>query len=345
MKRGIVLINLGSPDSTSVGDVRKYLNEFLMDKRVIDIPYLGRLMLVRGMIVPFRAPKSAHAYQSIWTDKGSPLIVLTQELEAALQAETEYPVTIAMRYGRFPPREAFDELLRREPGLEEVLLVPLYPHFAMSSYETAVQYAREQYAQGGYKFRLTVVPPYYDEPNYLDALAGTIRPWLQEPFDHVLFSFHGVPERHIYKGDPTGQHCLRSPDCCSANSVAHRTCYPHHCLVTMKAVAARLGLGAGQFSFSFQSRLGREEWVKPYTAQRLADMPGEGIKKLLVVCPAFISDCLETLEEISVEGRDIFLGAGGESFHQIPCLNVDPAWVKVLKGYAEKAYAESEIPA
>lgn len=333
MKRGIVLMNLGSPDSTSVSDVRRYLNEFLMDKRVIDMPWLSRLLLVRGIIVPFRAPKSAAAYRSIWTDEGSPLIVLTRQLEAAVQEGMHDPVTIAMRYGNPSPRQAYEELLRREPSLEEVLVIPLYPHFAMSSYETAAEYAKEQYAEGGYGFRLRVLRPYYNDPAYINALAASIRPYLNSDHDHILFSYHGVPERHITQNDPAGTHHLLSPDTCCQLPGIQATCYRYQCLHTTKQVAEELQLAPGRFSISFQSRLGREEWLKPYTAVRLAQMPAEGIKKLLVVCPAFVSDCLETLEEIAVEGREIFLHAGGEAFTAIPCLNTHPKWVEALRGY------------
>ncbi|HOA38485.1 MAG TPA: ferrochelatase [Flavihumibacter sp.] len=334
MKRGIVLMNLGSPDSTSVKDVRKYLNEFLMDKRVIDIPWLSRLLLVRGIIVPFRAPKSANAYKSIWTAEGSPLIVLTRQLEAALQASMDYPVTIAMRYGTPSPKQAYEELLRREPGVEEVLVIPLYPHYAMSSYETAAEYAKEQYDEGQYPFRLRILPAYYNEPAYLDALADSFRPYLTGDHDHLLFSYHGVPERHILKKDPDGTHNLQLADACCATESDQATCYRYQCIYTTQEVAKRLGLKPGSFSMSFQSRLGREEWLKPYTAKRLEEMPGEGIKKLLVACPAFVSDCLETLEEIAVEGKESFLHAGGESFTMIPCLNVQPPWVETLRAYS-----------
>lgn len=333
MKRGIVLMNLGSPDSTSVKDVRKYLNEFLMDKRVIDMAWLSRLLLVRGIIVPLRAPRSAKAYASIWTKEGSPLIVISKQLELALQALVEEPVTIAMRYGDPSPRQAYDELLRREPGLDEVLLVPLYPHYAMSSYETAVAYAKEQHEEGGYRFRLSVLPPYYNEPSYLDALSASIEPYLAREYDQIIFSFHGIPERHVKLADPTGHHCLSSADCCSIESPAHATCYRHQCIITMQEVAARLKIPAGKFSFAFQSRLGRDEWLKPYTVKRLAALPAEGVEKLLVVCPAFVSDCLETLEEMAEEGKEVFLHAGGKEFTLIPCMNIHPKWIAVLKGY------------
>lgn len=324
-------MNLGSPDSTSVKDVRRYLDEFLMDERVIDIPYLARLLLVKGIIVPFRAPKSAKAYQSVWTDEGSPLITITRHLQEALQQQVSAPVVMAMRYGNPTPAAAFDELLRREPGLEEVVVVPMYPHYAMSSYETAVEYAKLVHQRGKYAFKLNIIPPFYQEPDYLEALATSITPYLQQDYDHIIFSYHGVPERHIHKGDITGNHCLKVENCCAVDSPAHEFCYRHQCLVTTQKVTAQLGIPASKYSFSFQSRLGRDEWLKPYTAKRLEQLPGEGIKKLLVVCPAFVSDCLETLEEMAEEGKEIFLHAGGESFELIPCMNVHPRWVETLK--------------
>ncbi|MBZ5858585.1 ferrochelatase [Flavihumibacter profundi] len=340
MKRGIVLMNLGSPDSTSVKDVRKYLAEFLMDERVIDMSYIARLLLVRGIIVPFRAPKSAKAYKSIWTKEGSPLIVITRHLQEALQAQVSAPVVIAMRYGSPSPKEAFDELMRRDPEIEEVIAVPMYPHYAMSSYETAVEYANEVHAKGKYPFKLEMVPPFYQQPDYLDALAESMAPYLQQDYDHIVFSYHGIPERHVQKTDITGSHCLKVENCCSVDSAAHATCYKHQCLVTMKKIAGRLNIPESKYSFSFQSRLGRDEWLKPYTVKRLEEMPNEGIKKLLVVCPAFVSDCLETLEEMAVEGKEVFLHAGGEEFTLIPCMNVHPKWVETLKKWTEVVNGE-----
>ena len=323
-------MNLGSPDSTRVPDVRRYLNEFLMDERVIDKPWLLRALLVRGIIVPFRAPKSAEAYKSIWTAEGSPLIVISNQLRAALEKEIGEPVAIAMRYGNPSPKAAFDGLIEKYPDLEEVVAIPMYPHYAMSSYETAVEYAKEQYKKGGYPFRLTMIDPYYRDEDYIEALAESMRPYLQEEFDQVLFSYHGVPERHIYKGDVTGSHCLKKESCCDQPSPAHEFCYRHQCWTTTKLVTERLGIPGEKWGFSFQSRLGRDPWLQPYTAARLAELPGEGVKKVVVACPAFVSDCLETLEEIAGEGKEIFLHAGGEKFTMIPCLNVHPLWVKAL---------------
>lgn len=326
-------MNLGSPDSTEVKDVRKYLNEFLMDERVIDSPYLLRLPLVKGIITPFRAPKSAAAYRSIWTKEGSPLIVLTRQLQEALQQQVEEPVYMAMRYGNPSPKEAYDRIVREHPGIEEVVLLPLYPHYAMSSYETAMVYAQKLHQKGRYPFRLSVVQPYYKEERYIDALSESIRPYLQEEYDHIVFSYHGLPERHILKGGIREEHDLRSDTCCSEATETHKTCYRHQCLATMRLVAQKLGIPKEKYSYSFQSRLGRDEWLKPYTVVRLEEMPGEGIRKLLVVCPAFVSDCLETLEEMGGEGKVVFLHAGGESFTLIPCMNVQPQWVEAIASW------------
>lgn len=334
--QGVVLMNLGSPDSTSLPDIKKYLDEFLMDGRVIDSPYLVRLLLVKGFIVPFRTPQSARAYRSIWTEEGSPLIKLTEELQQALQLQIDQPVAIAMRYGNPSPKAAFDELLEQNPDIEQVTLVPLYPHYAMSSYETAVVYAQKIHKNGKYPFRLDVIKPFYDNRDYIDALSDSIKPYLHEEYDHVLFSYHGIPERHILKGDTTGQHCLKTANCCDTPSAAHKECYRHQCIVTMKMVAEQLGIPADKFSFSFQSRLGRSEWLKPYTVKQLEELPKQGIKKLVILCPAFVSDCLETLEEIEEEGREVFMHAGGTSFTLVPCLNVHPLWVRSLIKWIEQ---------
>lgn len=337
MTKGIVLMNLGSPDSTSEKDVRRYLNEFLMDERVIDMHFLTRLVLVKGIIVPFRASKSAHAYKQIWTEEGSPLIVLTKQLQRALQQQLTEPIEIAMRYGGPNPKDAFDLLMQKAPQIDEVILIPLYPHYAMSSYETAAEYAKEIYQKHKYPFKLTLIKPWYNETSYIETLSESIRPYLDEQYDHLLFSYHGLPERHIQKSDVTGHHCLRDVNCCQVASPAHAFCYRHQCFTTTELVAGKLNIPKGKYSFSFQSRLGRDEWLKPYTDIGLQAFPAKGIKKLLVVCPAFVSDCLETLEEIAIRGKETFMQAGGETFTAIPCLNVHPLWVKTLTGYIQKA--------
>jgi ferrochelatase len=329
-KRGIILLNLGSPDSTEVKDVKKYLMEFLMDGRVIDYPYIFRLLLVGGIIAPFRAPKSAEAYKSVWTKDGSPLIVITKQLQQALQPLLDEPVEIAMRYGNPSMESAYENLLRRVPELDEVIAIPLYPHYAMSSYETAVEHAKDVHKKQKYSFKLSFVKPFYNEPHYINALTESIKPYLQQDYDQVLFSYHGLPQRHMTKADPTNRHCLKVENCCEVASVAHKTCYRHQCWTTTQLLSKNLTIPKEKVGFSFQSRLGQEEWLKPYTALRLEQLPKEGIKKLVILCPAFVSDCLETLEEIAIAGKESFLHAGGESFTVIPCLNTNPLWVQSL---------------
>lgn len=332
-QKAVLLMNLGSPDSTVVKDVRRYLNEFLMDGRVIDLPLIARTLLVRGIIVPFRAPKSAEAYKTIWTEQGSPLIVLTKQLQQSLQQQIQEPVAIAMRYGNPSPKQAFDDLLRENPDLKEVIIVPLYPHYAMSSYETAIVQAKEHHAAGNYPFRISFIKPFYNEENYLNALAASMQPWLEKEYDHILFSYHGIPERHLRKtGGGNGCHCMKVTNCCEVNTMAHDTCYRHQVFTTTRLVAEKLGLPRDKYSISFQSRLG-SGWLQPFTDVRLEQMPKEGIKKLLVICPAFISDCLETLEEIAERGKETFLEAGGESYEMIPCLNTHPMWVATLASW------------
>ncbi|MDE3214014.1 MAG: ferrochelatase [Bacteroidota bacterium] len=332
-KKGILLMNLGSPDTTRVGDVRRYLNEFLMDGRVIDMPWLSRALLVRGIIVPFRAPKSAEAYRTIWTPEGSPLVLITKQLQQALQTLVEEPVEIAMRYGNPDPAAGFDALLRRSPDLEEVVAVPLYPHYAMSSYETAVEYARKIHEKKGYGFKLTFVPPFFSQEAYIEALAASMKPYITQPFDHLLFSYHGVPERHIRKSDVTKSHCLQVENCCNVPSEAHKFCYRHQVFTTTRLVTEKLERPKEKYGLSFQSRLGKG-WLTPFTDFRLKELPGEGVKDLLVICPAFVSDCLETLEEIAIRGRETFLEAGGKSFTMIPCMNVSEPWVRALASLA-----------
>ncbi len=328
-------MNLGSPDSTEVPDVKRYLDEFLMDKRVIDYPYLFRLLLVKGIITPRRAPESAKAYASIWTKEGSPLIVLTRQLKEALQQKIEEPIAIAMRYGNPTPAAAFDELLQHNPDMEEVIAVPLYPHYAIASYETAVEYAKEKYQEKSYPFTLAFIKPFFDEAGYIKAMVENIRPYLNEPYDHILFSYHGIPARHLTKVDPTGNHCMKINDCCNTPSPAHKVCYRHQCFETTKLVTQALQIPKDKFSISFQSRLGRG-WLQPFTDVRLEQMPKEGIKKLLIISPAFISDCLETLEELEERGKETFIEAGGTHYKMIPCLNIHPLWVDALQSWVNE---------
>ncbi len=329
MSKGVLLVNLGSPDSPSVSDVRKYLREFLMDGRVLDVSWLARFCIVHFAILPTRPRQSAHAYETIWTPAGSPLIVTSRNVQAKLQARIDVPVELAMRYQNPSIESALERLSAQ--GVSELLVIPLFPHYAMSSYESAVERVKELGAKLAPGIRLHIQAPYFDHPNYIAALGRSMEPCLAREFDHLLFSFHGVPERQIRKSDPTHCHCLSSTNCCEIPSRALATCYRAQCLATMRAVVRNAGLPQGKFSFAFQSRLGRHPWLKPYTDLEFTRLAEAGIKRLLVICPAFVSDCLETLEEIEIRGRETFLQAGGAEFTFIPCLNEHPLWIEALE--------------
>lgn len=328
MQRGILLVNLGSPDSTAVRDVRRYLGEFLMDPYVIDLPWAARRAIVSLFVLPFRPRRTAHAYKYIWTDAGSPLLVHSQALARALARELGLPVALGMRYGNPSLEAAIAALV--DAAADEILLVPLYPQHADSTRTTTVVRVREILAGMPRTPALRVLPPFHDDAAFLDALAAHAGRHRAADADYVLFSFHGLPERHIKKADPTGWHCLKSGDCCQTPSPAHATCYRQHCHATARQVAMRLALGQTQWSVAFQSRLGRERWLTPFTDRELIRLPGEGVRRLAVICPAFVADNLETLEEIGVRGREAFLAAGGESLTLVPCLNEDPAWIAAL---------------
>jgi ferrochelatase len=340
MSKAVLLVNLGSPDSTSVADVRRYLNQFLMDGRVIDVAWPLRRLIV-GLILINRPKESAHAYETIWTAEGSPLVVTSRKVRAALEEQVELPVELAMRYQNPSVPDVVKRLAAR--GIDEVLLIPLFPHYAMSSYETAVVWVEDCIKRHAPALRLTVQPPYFNQEDYIGALAASAQPFVRQDFDYLLFSFHGVPERQIRKSDPTGRHCLTVPNCCEVASEAHPFCYRHQCMETARLLAARLALPKDKWSVSFQSRLGKDPWLRPYTDLELERLPGTGVKKLLIICPAFVSDCLETIEEIGMRGKESFLGAGGEEYTMIPCLNESPAWIEVLSRMVER-FQTKEVP-
>jgi protoporphyrin/coproporphyrin ferrochelatase len=337
-KKGIILINLGSPDSPAVPDVKNYLREFLMDEQVIDIWKPFRTLLVKGIILPLRSPKSAKAYSTIWTEKGSPLKVITNEFAEFVEIQTHLPVTIAMRYANPTPSAALDSLLKKQPDTEEILLAPMYPHYAMSSYETAVEHFKNSISERFKKIKIRVLKPFYKEAGYIYALAESIKPYLQqENFDGYLFSYHGLPVRHLKKSDTTKSHCYSSNACCETVSKAWDTCYKHQVKTTTQLVADLLQLNREKVFISFQSRLGSDEWIQPFTEVMLKEFPQKGVKKLLVVCPAFVTDCLETLEEIDERGNEIFMKSGGEKLVRVPCLNTNERWISAFSEYSINA--------
>ncbi len=329
MSKGVLLVNLGSPDSTSVSDVRRYLREFLMDVRVLDAPWPVRFCVVNFTILPTRPKESAHAYEKIWTKEGSPLVVTSRQVRAGLQKRVSVPVELAMRYQNPSIESAIQNLAGQ--GVDEVLLIPLFPHYAMSSFETAVERVREVAARLAPQMRVQVQPPYYDQPDYIAALVASAQDFLARGYDHLLFSYHGIPERHLRKSDPTGCHCLATPDCCETASPARATCYRAQCLATTKAFVGQARIPKEKYSISFQSRLGKDPWLKPYTDFELPRLVKEGKEKMLVICPAFVADCLETIEEIGMRGRETFLEAGGQEFQLIPCMNEHPLWLGALE--------------
>ncbi|MCL4137310.1 UNVERIFIED_CONTAM: hypothetical protein GTU68_064892 [Idotea baltica] len=288
-----------------------------MDGRVIDAPYWLRKFLVQGIILNTRPKKSAAAYKKIWWDEGSPLVVISERLKDKLQAKIDEPVALGMRYGNPSIKAGIEELLSKEAGIKEILLIPLYPHYAMSSYETVVVKAEEIIKAYFPNLKMAVKAPFFDEKNYLKALSDSIKPYIKPDTDHVLFSYHGIPERHVKKSDTTKCHCLK----------------------TSHIVAETLGIPRDKYTICFQSRLGPDPWLKPSTTDTLEDMGKKGVKNLVIICPAFVADCLETIEEIGMEGKELFLEAGGESFVMVPCLNDNDSWVNVLAGYI----AESKV--
>lgn len=323
--KGVLLVNLGSPESPTPKDVKPYLDEFLMDKYVIDVPFLLRALLVRGIILQTRPKKSAAAYAKIWWEEGSPLVVISERMTKKVRTQVDVPVALAMRYGKMSILKGLQEL--KDKGVDEVMLFPLYPQHAMASTTTILVLAEELRQQHFPEMKFTIVPAFYNKPGYIKALANSIKIHLDTfEYDHLLFSYHGIPKRHIRKTDITKSHCKIDGSCCHTPSPAHEFCYRHQCYETTKQVVAYLGIPEGKYSQTFQSRLAGDKWLTPYTDVEVNKMPEKGIKKLAVVTPAFVSDCLETLEEIAMEANHEFKEHGGEEFMAIPCMNDGDEW-------------------
>ena len=339
--KGALLINLGSPDSPDPRDVKRYLGEFLMDERVIDTSKALRTFLVKGIILNTRPKKSAKAYKKIWWEEGSPLIVLSKRLQKSVQKKISIPVELAMRYGNPSIEEGIKNLVNQ--GVNEVILIPLYPQFAMATTETILVLAEEVRSQNHPNLSFTVLPPFYNHPDYIRVLSESIQENLKDKeWEHLLFSYHGIPERHIRKSDVTKSHCKIDKNCCQTSSKAHKYCYRHQCYETTRQVAEYLELKEGTFSTSFQSRLGLDPWLRPYTDQTVAKFAKKGVKKMAIATPAFVSDCLETLEEIGMEAAEDFEEKGGEKLFVIPCINDRPDWVNVMSRWIDEwALAET----
>jgi ferrochelatase len=335
--RGLLLVNLGSPEAPEPGPVRRYLREFLSDPRVLDMNPVGRALLLYGVILPFRPRQSAAAYRKIWSPEGSPLLVHGRALAEQVRARLDgrWQVELAMRYGEPSIAAALDRL--RAAAIDEIVVLPLYPQYAASSTGSSLEAIFRLAGERWVVPSLQVVPPFHDDQGFLDAFAEVARPLLDgADYQHLLFSFHGLPERQVKKTDDSGRHCLASASCCDAIGPVNRNCYRAQCFATARALAARLGRHEGSWSVSFQSRLGRTPWIRPYTDAVLPELAAAGKKRVAVMCPAFVADCLETLEEIGIRAREQFTALGGELLTLVPSLNSSPRWVDAVVDLARR---------
>ena len=325
---GILLINLGSPKSLELKSVRAYLKEFLSDDLVIDLPKIAQQLLVNLIIVPFRSSKTLHAYSTVWTDDGSPLIARTMAMAKALALRTDQPVEVAMRYQEPSIRDALARLVAL--GCDEISVLPLYPHYAMSTSLTTRLAVEAEVELLPAKPKLAFTDSFYADAGYIKALAERIKADLPTDYDYLLFSYHGLPERHLVKTDPTGSHCMKTDDCCQVDCAARPYCYKAQVLQTSALCAQYLDLPADKWGVAFQSRIG-PGWLQPFTDEVVKALPSQGHKNIAVVCPSFVADCLETLEEVNLRAREDFIEAGGEHFTYIPCLNEDSLWIDYLE--------------
>jgi ferrochelatase len=330
-RTGVLLVNLGTPASPEARGVRRYLREFLSDPLVMDIPALPRWLILHCFILPFRPRKSAAAYAKIWTDEGSPLLVHGERLRdgVARLLGDAFAVELAMRYGAPSIRGAVERLAA--VGVARWVVLPLFPQYSGAATGSAVGKVREELARAGNSAPVNVLGAFYDDPRFVTAFAAVARNRLDafHP-DHVLFSYHGLPERQVQAADTTRAHCLARETCCDAVSEVNRDCYRAQCFATTRALAEALGLGPDEHALSFQSRLGRTPWIQPYTDHVLPELAAGGARRLAVMCPAFVADCLETLEEIAIRGREQWLALGGEALELVPSLNAEPAWVQAV---------------
>lgn len=332
MKTGVLLINLGTPDSPSTGDVRKYLREFLMDPKVIDINPVARWFLINLIIAPTRAPKSAALYQSIWTTEGSPLLIHGNKLTEKLQAKlgTDIPVVLGMRYQSPSLKKALLEL--RDKKVDRIIAVPLYPQYSSAATGSTIDELNALKKKISGLPEIRIVERFHHLPEYIDAMLEVAREFDHTQYDHVVFSFHGVPERQITKTSvELGDGKCSFGSCCEVITDRNRFCYRANCVQTARALAQGLGIAKENYTISFQSRLGRTPWLQPFSDQVITDLAKQGKKKLLVFSPAFVADCLETIHEIAVEYDELFREHGGEKIQLVPALNSNDKWVEGLE--------------
>ncbi|PSL05825.1 ferrochelatase [Cecembia rubra] len=336
-KTGVLLVNLGTPDSTQTGDVRKYLREFLMDGRVIDFPFIPRWMLVNLIIAPFRAPKSAKEYRKLWTDRGSPLLFHTEDLREKLIQKLDaekYQVEIAMRYQSPSIEEGLKKL--NKSNVKKIIVIPLFPQYASATNGSVVDKVMEIAKEWQIIPNITFISNFVDHPLFLEAWAELGREMMEkEEYDMYLFSYHGLPERQIRKGSVDG-YCQLSDKCCGNYTKKNQFCYRGQCFHTTRLIASKLGLPDDKVVTCFQSRLGKDPWIKPYTEDVIEELATKGVKKVLAFSPAFVADCLETTIEVGQEYKEEFQDLGGEKWDLVPSLNSRDMWVECVKDLVEQ---------
>ncbi|MEZ5044930.1 MAG: ferrochelatase [Saprospiraceae bacterium] len=328
-KKGVLLVNLGTPDAPTRGAVYRYLKEFLLDRRVIDYNWVARNLLVRGIIAPFRSGSSAKLYQLLWTPEGSPLKVYGEKVAAGVQAQLgeDFVVALAMRYQSPSIASALSFLYEQQ--VSEMIILPLFPQYASATTGSVHEEIMRLLSKKDNIPQVNFINAYYDYEPMIDIFADNARQFDLETYDHILFSYHGLPQRQLRKADD-GQHCLQKENCCQQLSAANQFCYSAQCHGTTRAIAGKLGLSAAQYTTCFQSRLGPEAWAQPYTSKVLEEQAHKGAKRLLVFSPAFVADCLETIVEIGTEYQESFVEMGGEKVDLVPSLNDDPRWIKAV---------------
>lgn len=329
-KIGILLVNLGTPDSAEVSDVRKYLDEFLMDKRVIDINPLMRFLLVKGIIVPFRGPKSARTYKEIWTSGGSPLYTNSKSAANRLQENLgeKYVVELSMRYGNPSISTGLENL--KKAGVSTIKVVPMFPQYASATTGSVHAKIMEIVSKWEVIPSITFVNSFYDNPTFIDAFSQRGADHDLSEYDHILFSYHGLPQRQLLKADQSRCHCLKQEGCCNTITDINQNCYRAQCFATSQLIASQLKLKPENYTVCFQSKLGNSPWAQPYTIEVIEKLALQGIKRILVFCPAFTADCIETLYEIAYEYDLEFKKWGGEKIQLVESLNDMEKWVNAL---------------
>jgi len=341
MKTGVLLINVGTPRELTEGAIREYLDEFLMDPFVLDIPFPLRWLLVKQFILPRRPAKALGQYEKIWTSKGSPLRVFLNELaqKVAKHLGDDFVVAGGMRYGEPSLASALCDLKQR--GADRLVLFPMYPQYSLAATESSLHAVKLWTEKNWKEVECTSISPFYDHPEFIGAFLEIGRPYLEGNWDHILFSYHGLPERQIRRVDPSRSHCLKRADCCKKMGTANTRCYRAQCFETTRQLVNALGLKETQYSTAFQSRLGVTSWIRPYTDIVLKELPSKGYKNVLVWVPSFVSDCLETLEEITHRGTEIFKNAGGHKLQLIPSLNASEPWVQAVCRMLQYPHAQN----